>query len=149
MSRQLYELLGMVNESEIREGDVVVYKDLRSKVWSLLRPANPQPVNPWVKGSDRLPTKEDAIETFTTARVVEIWLANAPHRKNFKNVRADDYWRRIDQTPPPVEPTIEEKKAVLLELLFSHLEDGGENNWFVERKIREIRNLQESEGCDE
>lgn len=129
MGKQLYRILSMTG-SRTRFSDGRI--DARQV---MLEPVDPQPVNPWIKGSDRLPTEEDAWRD-----VVEVWQCDAAIYRNYSKVKKGDWWRPIDQTPPPKEPTIE----ALTEKVFDKLE---KMQWSDARSLmRQIRAKQESEG---
>ena len=104
MSKQYFELLEGVDP---QPGDVrIVVAPSRSlKEHPRLvtfRPCDPEPANPWIKGSDRLPTEEDA----TLEGYVGVYhdSLDYPAMFYFSSVKESDYWRKIDQTPPPAVP---------------------------------------------
>ena len=104
-----------------------------------LRLVDSQPANPWIKGSDRLPTEEDAWRN-----VVEVWNGTAAVYYAFGQVKENDWWRPVDQTPPPAEPT----EAELVEELLTTL--ANEDCGFRARELaKKILAKRESEGRDD
>lgn len=104
-----------------------------------LRLVDPQPVNPWIKGSERLPTEEDAWRN-----VVEMWNGTAAVYYAFGQVKEDDWWRPLDLTPPPAEPTVEELVEELLKAVEAFRCSGK-----IQECAQAIRAKQESEGRDD
>lgn len=157
--KQLYRIVG---RDEIKQaGDLFWHRAQRrwqktedagtrgSVDLSYIRPVDPQPVNPWIKGSDRLPTGEDS----SNRGLVDSWdeHTQSPIPLPFNAVQPSYYWRRIDQTPPPAEPTeAEEIEELLLSL------DETMTFWLgkaypsakIKEKVAAIRAKQESEGRD-
>ena len=111
-----------------------------------IRPVDPQPVNPWIKGSDSLPLDLDA----DANGYVEVWNGEMPVRIYASDVLELNYWRKIDQTPPPAEPTEAELFEKLLTIVESRLKNSPYTAVNEAMEVAaDIRNLQESEGRDE
>lgn len=108
----------------------------------ILRPVDPEPVNPWIKGSDRLPTEEDS----SNAGLVDSWdeHTQSPIPILWNAVQPSYCWRPIDQTPPPAGPT----EAELVEELLTTL--ANEDCGFRARELaKKILAKRESEGRNE
>ena len=146
MSEQHYVIVGrdeikqegdLVWDSSIQEWRTTDLADTHGHRFSAyLRPANPQPVNPWI--NDRKPEGSDAWRN-----LVEIWRNGFPYRIHHKDVKHGETWRPIDQTPPPAGPTEAELIEELLTIIES--EDCGLR---TREKTKQIRAKQESEGRD-
>jgi len=152
MSEQLYRIL-KVGEVR-RKGDCKANSGVLEPVSNfgtvvedyhvdVLRPVDPVPVNPWIKGSERLPRREDATENGY------VWVyredMDYPQVLGRGSVTPSHFWRSIDQTPPPAEPTIED----LWEKVLRHIEQHTFHSNVLPKLAAEIRAKQESEGRDE
>lgn len=100
--KQLFEIVER-RETSLAPGDYEAEildwenKEMRGV---LLRPVEPQPANPWI--NDRLPTKEDVDELHGE---VIYWhdIDKRASAIDYTLIEPHDYWRKIDQTPPPAD----------------------------------------------
>lgn len=103
MSKQYFELLEGI---ERQNGDIIhavprgsLHEHPR---FVTFRPVDPEPTNPWIKGSERMPSREDV----TSDGGVFYWddVAKEAFVCNWGEIEPHNYWRKVDQTPPPTEP---------------------------------------------
>ena len=122
MSKQYFELL---EGADPQPGDHIVMAPTMSLKehprFVTFRPCDPEPANPWVKGSDRLPSEEDA----TPSGYVHVYRDSLeyPALFYFSSVNESDWWGPIDQTPPPAdtEPEPVPDPETEAELVLDHL----------------------------